>query len=396
MGRPSRAPYLVGVAVALGGFAVVMAAAVIASLVAFFTSIDSFPRVVVPGEAQLNLPAGEYTIYSEQPGRSDGATLGKDAVAGLSCRLTDPSGRPVTVRTPLGSTSYTVNAHSGVSLFVFQALTDGRYQLACDYGQQNGPSTVLAFDRAGTSLGVVALVSGIGTSAAGLVVCALVYLRRRRWARATPTAAPATSLVSLMPPVWPEYEYPAAPQVQVSMRPGGSARRTAVSVVTAVSAVCLLATAGVAAALVPPHEDGTVLAAGTSAPQANPTQNSTEPTVVPFDQIRSGDCLNEQSSSTNEAVSRMPCTIPHDTEVHDIVDLGGGPWPGARAVSDRASQLCSVAAGSFIGIPADQTQLDLSWYEPVEEGWESGDHTVICVVADPDGKTTGTLRGSRR
>lgn len=90
------------------------------------------------------------------------------------------------------------------------------------------------------------------------------------------------------------------------------------------------------------------------------------------------------------------CTDPHDGEVYGVIDLGGGPWPGTKAVNQRATQRCLDAASSFIGIPAERSELEMIWYEPVEQGWNAGDHTVICIVFDPRGKATGTLRGSRR
>jgi Septum formation len=107
-----------------------------------------------------------------------------------------------------------------------------------------------------------------------------------------------------------------------------------------------------------------------------------------------GDCLNTQNSQ--DQVLRLPCSQPHDEQVFAHRDVGDGDWPGQDALADRAERVCSAAVASFIGIPADQTRLMMSWFQPGETEWREGNHTIDCTVADPKRETTGTLRGSRR
>ncbi|HET8643638.1 MAG TPA: septum formation family protein, partial [Pseudonocardiaceae bacterium] len=127
------------------------------------------------------------------------------------------------------------------------------------------------------------------------------------------------------------------------------------------------------------------------------TRRAGEPGTVGFDQIRPGDCLDQLPDTSDiDQVPRVACEDPHDEEVYTIVDLGDGPWPGAEAVNARAAQLCSITAEPFLGVSAEATELVLRWYQPVEEVWNYGDNTVLCIAADPSGKTTGSLRDSRR
>jgi hypothetical protein len=190
-------------------------------------------------------------------------------------------------------------------------------------------------------------------------------------------------------------------------RRGGIHRGKALATAAlAVSAMWVLAAGGAAAVVIPPQQQGTVLAVGTPAPSAksstapatpSPAAETTAgPAPVDVQEIQEGDCLNSQHASTVETVPRVPCTKPHDEEVIALRDLARGRWPGDKAIERRGDQLCSAAFTSFVGIPFDRSRLDLSWYTPTKEGWNLGDHTVVCTVSDPGGKTAGTLRGSRR
>jgi Septum formation len=179
--------------------------------------------------------------------------------------------------------------------------------------------------------------------------------------------------------------------------------------VLAAAGLALLVALGVAAALLPsgrhpaipvtarptPGTHSVQPAPATSvepAPQTTPA--STEPGSPVTGGIRAGDCLNTQN--TGNEILRLPCSQPHDEEVFAHRDLADLDWPGEAALFDQAERICSAAATSFIGIPADRTGLMISWFEPGEPEWREGDHTIDCTVADPNGKTTGTLRGSRR
>lgn len=101
-GPPGRRLYLVGLLVAVGG---IVAAGV--GLLAISGKVESFGRVVVPGTADLNLRAGNYTIYYEARSFVDGPVSSTAPMTGMSCRLTDPAGAPVELR-PSSTGDHTV------------------------------------------------------------------------------------------------------------------------------------------------------------------------------------------------------------------------------------------------------------------------------------------------
>lgn len=214
-------------------------------------------------------------------------------------------------------------------------------------------------------------------------------------------------------PRWqpPDHDRPSAPAYRdlPGTRWGDRSDRPTRSVLAAAGLVLLVALGvGAAAFLLSGRHPATSATAGPTpatassrpapATGAEPTPQTTPATTEPgspvIGGIRAGDCLN--TKNTQNEILRLPCSQPHDEEVFAHRDLGDGDWPGQDALSDRAERICSAAAASFIGIPADQTGLMISSFQPGEQEWREGDHTIDCTLADPNGKTTGTLRDSRR
>jgi hypothetical protein len=82
-------------------------------------------------------------------------------------------------------------------------------------------------------------------------------------------------------------------------------------------------------------------------------------------------------------------------EVMATRDLGPGPWPGDAAVKARSTKICTLEFAIYVGIPQSYSRYGLGWYDPHQGAWEEGERSTQCLVADPRGKTTGTLRGAR-
>ena len=117
-----------------------------------------------------------------------------------------------------------------------------------------------------------------------------------------------------------------------------------------------------------------------------------------FDKLRAGDCIDPAPAESDlvESLPVVSCRQPHDQEVTASRDLAPGAWPGDNAIDTRSDEICSSEFESYVGIPVDQSRYDLSAYTPGKEGWQNGDHSILCVVFDPRGKTVGTLHGARR
>ncbi len=111
--------------------------------------------------------------------------------------------------------------------------------------------------------------------------------------------------------------------------------------------------------------------------------------------IKVGDCLND-GDLTGE-VSDVPvinCASLHDSEAYKSIIMTDGSYPGDQAVLDQADSACSSAFTSFVGLAIDSSKLDFSYYHPTEATWSEGDREILCTVYNPDGKSTGTLKGA--
>ncbi|MFC5835414.1 septum formation family protein [Nonomuraea insulae] len=91
-----------------------------------------------------------------------------------------------------------------------------------------------------------------------------------------------------------------------------------------------------------------------------------------------------------------PCGSEHGYEVvsHHVVTFDA--FPGQAAVDAGADRLCAAAFQTYIGIPHQQSGLDLRYLTPTRESWLVGDEDIVCLVRDPAGPNTVPLQGSRR
>jgi len=148
---------------------------------------DDFVRVTVPGQAELTLDPGSYTIYHERGGMMDGRggdVVTTDDITGLRINVLKPgSGAAVPLTTRAGI-SYTVHGRPGQSLFTFTLTEPGTYRLVATYDDARpGSPAVLAitpgfaWDVVMTVLGSVAI--AFGGLAIALAIGLNVYRRRR-------------------------------------------------------------------------------------------------------------------------------------------------------------------------------------------------------------------------
>lgn len=65
-------------------------------------------------------------------------------------------------------------------------------------------------------------------------------------------------------------------------------------------------------------------------------------------------------------------------------------------VFDTADEYCAEAFGRFIGMDCNESELESSMLMPTAGSWTGGDREILCLVGDPAGDTSGTLRGANR
>jgi hypothetical protein len=139
---------------------------------------DSLTQVVVPGRAELSLRGRRtYTVFVEEQSVLNGRVYSTtESIAGLECRVKAmPRGEAVRIRTAGMNTTYTIGGRSGRSALEFVTRDDGRYELACDYGEnRRGPEVVVAVGS-GLGMGILYTIAAcLGSMLAGIVLCLAV------------------------------------------------------------------------------------------------------------------------------------------------------------------------------------------------------------------------------
>ncbi len=141
---------------------------------------------------------------------------------------------------------------------------------------------------------------------------------------------------------------------------------------------------------------GCSLFGGTS---GTPTHASTDASTDSADvfTIKVGDCLND--GALEGQVSTVPtvdCSKPHDSEAFASIIMTDGEFPGDDAVKTQAESGCTAQFNTFIGMDYGTSKLDYSYYYPTSDSWAQGDREILCLVLDPAGQTTGSLKGAAR
>ncbi|GAA3585758.1 septum formation family protein [Klugiella xanthotipulae] len=116
-------------------------------------------------------------------------------------------------------------------------------------------------------------------------------------------------------------------------------------------------------------------------------------------QIKVGDCFNDEGTSESEEISDVPvvpCSEPHDNEIFFDFELTGDTFPLVTLEDDILAK-CGPAFKEFIGVDFNDSVIEMSYIAPTSQTWtQMDDRLVSCFVIDPDGQTTGSLKGAAR
>jgi hypothetical protein len=63
--------------------------------------------------------------------------------------------------------------------------------------------------------------------------------------------------------------------------------------------------------------------------------------------------------------------------------VGSGGYPSDADFGAWLEANCLPAFEDYVGLSYQESTLDVTWFQPTEEGWNDGDHTVQCAVYDP-------------
>ncbi|KQZ25128.1 hypothetical protein ASD43_12805 [Microbacterium sp. Root553] len=126
------------------------------------------------------------------------------------------------------------------------------------------------------------------------------------------------------------------------------------------------------------------------------TGQVTESANIDIFALKLGDCKMASASGLIEDADVVPCDQPHDEEVYYEITMKDGEF--SEEAVDTASQECiGDAYTSFIGVAYDDSALEVYPITPTQDTWDQlNDRVVQCVVTDPAGQTTGSLKGAAR
>jgi hypothetical protein len=113
--------------------------------------------------------------------------------------------------------------------------------------------------------------------------------------------------------------------------------------------------------------------------------------------LQVGDCVNDETiyedNADVETVTVVPCSQRHDLETFASKIMPGTGFPGDEKVSNFADETCAKEFERFMGFPIEESVFDSFVYIPGREGWESGDHRIVCGALSRYGqKLTGRIR----
>jgi WD40 repeat protein len=116
--------------------------------------------------------------------------------------------------------------------------------------------------------------------------------------------------------------------------------------------------------------------------------------------IELGSCIEEPFGDGDiERALPIDCSQAHTLElfaVFTLPDAADVPFPGDDVLQEQASDLCGGPAfEAYVGGPLNTTRYELDPLTQTEDSWDAGNRRVLCLLSDPDGKSTGSARGSQ-
>jgi len=136
---------------------------------------------------------------------------------------------------------------------------------------------------------------------------------------------------------------------------------------------------------------------------SDPERDDSGDIVAPSDDadvftLRVGDCMASTDQATEvQTVPTRPCNEAHDSEIFASTMLPDGDFPGDDAVTATADDFCYGQFQVFVGMAYEQSVLELSYFMPSQESWDGmADREVLCILVDPAGGVTGTMKGANR
>lgn len=113
--------------------------------------------------------------------------------------------------------------------------------------------------------------------------------------------------------------------------------------------------------------------------------------------LEPGDCVRTDGGGPGPDgltdVTVVGCDDPHQLEVFHVFDLGPDRTEGEALVEAVTDECLGEAFTAYVGVPEDESPLELLPLPPTDEQVAGGDTEVVCTLREPGGGTrTGSLR----
>lgn len=112
--------------------------------------------------------------------------------------------------------------------------------------------------------------------------------------------------------------------------------------------------------------------------------------------LKVGDC--KMASATGEIADAdvVPCDQPHDEEVYYEFKMEDGEF-SEEAVNTATEECIGDAFTSFVGLGFNESALEVYPITPTETNWnEMNDRVIQCIISDPAGPVSVSLKGAAR
>jgi hypothetical protein len=107
---------------------------------------------------------------------------------------------------------------------------------------------------------------------------------------------------------------------------------------------------------------------------------------VAADDLKVGDCFIIPNGTTVKTVEKHPCTESHNAEVIFVGDYtDGSTYPISLSLDRFIETACVPAFETYVGRAVDsEPELSVGYFHPTRDGWDGGDRTITCYIAQPD------------
>lgn len=114
---------------------------------------------------------------------------------------------------------------------------------------------------------------------------------------------------------------------------------------------------------------------------------------VSVQSLKPGDCISKDlGEEAILTVPVVPCSDPHRQEAYASFTLPAGDFPGQDEVDRLTEGGCLKRFASYVGVPADESDLEIVYLSPWEDSWDI-DRGVTCLVSTGS-TSTGSLKDS--